>query len=128
MSKFINVNNETIEAIRDGLNDLGNALIDINTVAGSSSSAITLGENGTIRVSSLAVGLDTISENVDLETLGSVKFQGKKFEVGNKAPTIGFYNKGDIVWDDDPKPNGKVGWICVRTGTPGEWRSFGNIG
>jgi len=24
--------------------------------------------------------------------------------------------------------NGTIGWICIRTGTPGEWRSFGIIG
>ena len=127
MSRFINVNNETIEAIRDGLNGLGDSLITINTIVGDSTSAITLGENGTIHVSGLAVGVSNVSEGVDVETLGPVKFQGKKFEVGNSEPTIGFYNKGDIIWTDNPQSNGNVGWICVRTGTPGEWRSFGSI-
>ena len=48
-------------------------------------------------------------------------------EVGNGIPTIGLYNQGDIVWHDAPSPGGNLGWICVRTGTPGEWRSFGAI-
>ena len=50
MSRFINVNNQTIEAIRDGLNGLGDSLITINTLVGDSTSAITLGENGAIHV------------------------------------------------------------------------------
>tara|TARA_E500000178_G_scaffold345944_1_gene396733 strand:- start:532 stop:918 length:387 start_codon:yes stop_codon:yes gene_type:complete len=128
MSKFINVNNQTIESIRDGLNELSGVLVNIDRVVGSNSSAITLDENGIVKVHSLAIGVNTLSENVNLETLGAVKFQGKKFEVGNQIPTIGFYNKGDIVWTDNPQSNGNVGWICIRTGTPGEWRTFGNIG
>ena len=32
-----------------------------------------------------------------------------------------------IVWNDDPKPTSYVGWVCVREGTPGEWKAFGQI-
>ena len=48
--------------------------------------------------------------------------------MNSDVPRTGLYNKGDIVWNDDPMPNGIVGWICIRTGTPGEWRTFGMIG
>ena len=37
------------------------------------------------------------------------------------------YKKGDIVWTNDPKPTGFVGWVCIKEGTPGEWKAFGNI-
>jgi len=47
--------------------------------------------------------------------------------IGNGVPTIGLYKPGDSVWHDAPAPGGNLGWICVRTGTPGEWRTFGTI-
>ena len=40
----------------------------------------------------------------------------------------GDYKKGDIVWNDSPKETGYVGWVCIRTGNPGIWRGFGQIG
>ena len=61
------------------------------------------------------------------QILGPVKFQNKRMEVGDSIPTIGLYNQGDIIWHDAPSPGGNLGWICIRTGTPGEWRSFGTI-
>ena len=64
----------------------------------------------------MGIGVSNVPNDLSLETDRPVKFQGKKFEVGNSVPTIGLYNKGDIVWDDDPKPNGTIGWICIRTG------------
>jgi hypothetical protein len=53
--------------------------------------------------------------------------QGKKFEVGTSTPTSGSYALGDVVWNSSPKPTGYVGWICIREGTPGEWKPFGQI-
>ena len=47
---------------------------------------------------------------------------------GTKEPTSGSFRQGDIVWNENPIPTGYVGWICVRTGTPGEWKPFGQIG
>ena len=53
--------------------------------------------------------------------------QGKKYEVGSGIPDNGSYIKGDIVWNDNPIPSGYVGWICTRSGTPGDWKAFGLI-
>ena len=55
------------------------------------------------------------------------RIQGKKREVGNGIPDNGSYIKGDIVWNDNPVPSGYVGWICTRSGTPGDWKAFGLI-
>jgi hypothetical protein len=57
----------------------------------------------------------------------SIKFSNKKMEVAHNIPTVGTYNRGDIVWNDEPNPNGWVGWICIVEGTPGEWKPFGQI-
>ena len=128
--------NEFVE-IKDGLNSLSELLISLGNVVGDTSSKLVVEPNGqltiqgdstTIVKGNMGIGVSNVPNDLSLETDRPVKFQGKKFEVGNSVPTIGLYNKGDIVWDDDPKPNGTIGWICIRTGTPGEWRSFGIIG
>lgn len=135
MSKLHKISPNAVQSIQDGLASLSEALLNINAVAGDSSSRLVLeGDklvvNGTVTTfnGKVGIGVDQVSNGVDLETVNAVKFQGKRFEVGNGIPTIGVYNKGDIVWNDSPVPNGNVGWICIRTGSPGEWRSFGMIG
>ena len=75
----------------------------------------------------LGVGVNTISDDSDLAVAGPIKFENKKMQVGSGSPTSGQYRKGDIVWNENPKPSGKVGWICIRGGTPGEWKAFGTI-
>jgi hypothetical protein len=47
---------------------------------------------------------------------------------GTEIPTSGNFRKGDIVWNENPASTSYVGWVCVRAGTPGEWRPFGQIG
>lgn len=95
---------------------------------------ISIKQDGTITMhnkvvfsSKIGVGVKNFSDDVDITTNGPIRFQNKKQEVGSTAPTSGNYRKGDICWNDDPKPTGFVGWICVRDGTPGEWRAFGAI-
>lgn len=75
----------------------------------------------------LGIGITNVKEGVSLATVGPVQIQNKTFEVGSAIPTTGVYSKGDIVWNDNPQPSGYVGWICIREGTPGEWRPFGAI-
>lgn len=74
----------------------------------------------------LGIGVRNDNE-ADLATAGPIKFQNKKFEVGRSIPNAGPYNQGDIVWNDDPQPTGYVGWICIRSGNPGDWKPFGLI-
>lgn len=89
---------------------------------------ITLGTNSNSKTTiNGSLGINIKNPDVDISTSGPVRFEGKKFEVGDNIPSYGSYNKGDIVWNTDPKPTGYVGWICVRDGTPGEWRPFGQI-
>jgi hypothetical protein len=74
----------------------------------------------------LGIGVTSVND-VSLETNGSVRFEGKKFAVSNTEPVDGNWNKGDIVWNSDPRPTSYVGWVCVKSGTPGEWKTFGSI-
>ena len=135
--KLHKIDTNTITMAKEGLNSLSELLLGLGNVVGQEDSKLVVDAKGVLRIQgdtstiikgNLGIGVSNIPDDLSLETERPVKFQGKKFEVGNKIPTIGLYNKGDIVWNDDPKPNGILGWICIRTGTPGEWRTFGTIG
>jgi len=76
----------------------------------------------------LGINVNNIETDVDLSVAGPIRIQDKKFEVSNNEPTSGSYKIGDIVWNDNPKPTGYVGWICIKQGTPGQWKPFGQIG
>lgn len=43
------------------------------------------------------------------------------------APSTGTWNRGDIAWNVEPTAGGYAGWICVTSGTPGTWKTFGAI-
>lgn len=47
--------------------------------------------------------------------------------IGTTAPTSGEHAQGDIIWNRDPVAGGAVGWVCVASGTPGTWKTFGAI-
>lgn len=53
--------------------------------------------------------------------------QWKKEAYGSAAPTSGDWNAGDIVYHTAPAASGHIGWICVETGAPGVWKTFGVI-
>jgi hypothetical protein len=46
---------------------------------------------------------------------------------GTSIPTNGTFSQGDIVYNTIAVPTGYIGWVCVRAGTPGEWKPFGQI-
>jgi len=76
----------------------------------------------------IGVGVTNIENDVCVSTAGPIAIQGKKMQSGTRIPDSGIYNQGDIVWNSNPQPTGYVGWVCVRSGTPGEWKPFGTIG
>ena len=76
----------------------------------------------------LAIGMQNVGENAQLEVAGNIRFADRLFMTGVRAPTTGNYRKGDIVWNSEPRETGYVGWVCVREGNPGIWRGFGQIG
>lgn len=95
---------------------------------------LTITETGSIVVhgkttfkDKIGVGVKNFNTDADITTAGPVRFQGKKFEVADEAPTSGNYNVGDIVWNSNPRPSAYVGWICIKTGSPGDWKPFAQI-
>ena len=75
----------------------------------------------------LAVGAANASPGMALTVNGPVDIDGKKFYQGIRPPSEGQYNRGDIVWNTEPKPNDFIGWVCVTPGTPGSWFPFGAV-
>jgi hypothetical protein len=49
----------------------------------------------------------------------------RSWAYGPEAPRAGTWVTGDVVYNTNPSPGGNVGWICVSTGTPGVFKSFG---
>jgi hypothetical protein len=74
----------------------------------------------------LGVGVNQVGD-VSLAVAGPIRMDGKKMESGTAAPQSGTYKEGDIVWNSNPAPSGYVGWVCISSGTPGEWKPFGRI-
>jgi len=75
----------------------------------------------------VGIGVRNFADDADLTVAGPVRFQEKKFEVAERAPTAGTYRQGDTVWNSNPTAGGYMGWVCTRSGSPGEWKSFGLI-
>lgn len=75
----------------------------------------------------LGVGVNNLDSDVSISTVGPIKVEGKKIGTGDEIPTSGTYIQGDIVYNNNPVPTGYVGWVCIRSGTPGEWKPFGQI-
>jgi len=125
------IDNETIRGTRIGNWTTSNLeIITDNTarISISGSGHITIGANvGSKTTVQGNLGINVNNPDCDIVTAGPVKFQGKKQEVGDRAPNSGSYQKGDIVWNIHPQPTGYVGWVCVKDGTPGEWKNFGQI-
>lgn len=98
-----------------------------------SEQGITLGNrNNTARVINaygrLSVNTTNPDPDASLTVDGPVVMSGKKFVNGSSAPLTGAWNKGDIVWNINPVETSYIGWVCISTGTPGDWRPFGQIG
>ena len=75
----------------------------------------------------VTVGVNNPTTNASLTVAGDVELGGKYFTNGTSAPTEGYFNKGDICWNSDPKPTSYIGWVCIASGTPGQWAPFGAI-
>ncbi len=74
----------------------------------------------------LGIGVKNFGD-VDLAVSGPIKVQGHTVQWLESMPTSGNYIKGDIVYNSSPQVSGYVGWTCIRSGSPGEWRQFGQI-
>lgn len=75
----------------------------------------------------LGVGVNNVSDDVSFATANGIEIAGTKIMTGTAIPDNGTYRQGDIVYNKNAVATGYVGWVCVREGTPGEWKAFGQI-
>jgi hypothetical protein len=99
-----------------------------------STTRITIEAGGNVKIEKdafvsgkLAIGVQHPDSNVDLHVRGAIKFNNKIHLNGDRTPTSGIYNQGDIVWNSKPTQRSFVGWVCVQEGNPGIWAPFGEI-
>lgn len=120
--------------------DIANATWKVGTFTNASMDLITDGQtrlsisqSGKINVHSpanfanISVNGATNDDSVKLNVTGTIAQDGKKFEVGSTIPATGSYKQGDIVWNTNTQSKGYIGWVCIKSGTPGEWKTFGAI-
>ena len=102
---------------------------DITRIKLKSTNKIEVGTNNeTITTFKGKVGIGINNPDVALSVASPIKIQGKKIEFGDTLPDSGIYTIGDLIFNTRPTPTGYVGWVCVKDGTPGQWKPFGAIG
>jgi len=72
---------------------------------------------------------NTVSQEVKPveKTTDDVESQQKTTVKMSSSPTSGEWKVGDIVYNSSPGVGKFIGWVCVKDGTPGQWKPFGLI-
>ena len=73
------------------------------------------------------LGIGAKNPQESLHVVGNIKFAERTFSAGSQVPTKERWDTGSIVWNDQPEINKPIGWVCIKGGTPGSWRPFGQI-
>lgn len=60
-------------------------------------------------------------------SIGQGKNARKFSPAALQPPSMGVHQMGEIVFSADPGRNGFVGWIAVKSGSPGDWVPFGGL-
>jgi len=76
----------------------------------------------------LSVNINNPDPSLQFSVNGDVSIGGKRFTNGIVAPAAGVFRIGDVCWNTNPVPNSYIGWVCMVSGTPGQWLGFGMIG
>ena len=71
--------------------------------------------------------LTTRDQTWDVATSRIISPPRTKVVWSTAAPTVGPWERGDIVYTTTPLASGTIGWVCVTAGAPGTWKSFGTI-
>jgi hypothetical protein len=74
------------------------------------------------------IGIKIKRPKADLDVAGHIRYQGQTHQYLEAAPDDGTWSQGDIVWNSQPARGGVLGWVCVKSGAPGTWKSFVPIG
>lgn len=80
----------------------------------------------------MASTASTTARQSALRVLGGTTYGGLMvgptyIGTGASAPAAGQWYQGDIFYNTAPASAGFVGWVCVTSGVPGLWKTFGLI-
>ena len=114
LSKSIIGNN----TFKDNLGNLGNRLFAFYDFSGNHPDMVYLSDTW-------QVGVDNPSK-YDLTANGA--YIETKEALRTSPPTEGYNLMGRTVYNADPAYIPVMGWTCIRSGTPGTWVPFGQIG
>lgn len=131
--KLVNIETDALQQMSKGLTELGNSIETLSSFIGNNA-PIDISPDGKVCIKDnlnvngkLGVGVKNIPDDVDVMVGGPISFDNIKMKSAIKIPEVGTFNQGDIVWNKQAQPGGYVGWVCIRTGTPGMWKPFGLI-
>lgn len=65
--------------------------------------------------------------SMDAVRSGHMMIGGKRHFFGTAAPTVGTWDRGDVVWNIEPSSGGPLYWACTTAGTPGTWKAGANL-
>lgn len=58
----------------------------------------------------------------------SIEGPAQNISFGSGPPTgLSQHTQGEVIFNDSAAASGMVGWVCVATGVPGTWKTFGAI-
>lgn len=61
------------------------------------------------------------------DTILNYQLGNKTHSAGSGAPTAGAHYVGEVQFNTGPVAGGTLGWVCTATGTPGTWKTWGQI-
>ena len=133
-SVFLNDGTNSISIESDNINSSSKVSITLqkNNVISSDVSHIEIGDKliqtKPVKVfGPLSININNPDPSLQFSVSGDVSIGGKRLTSAAAHPTYGNYSAGDICWNSNPGPNSYIGWVCVVTGTPGQWLGFGMI-
>jgi hypothetical protein len=109
-----------------------NGIILKNSSITSAGSSIQIGDVSSMQkpvkvFGPLSININNPDPTLSFSVGGDVNIGDKRFTNSTTAPTTGTYQVGDICWNTAPQSNSYIGWVCVVSGTPGQWFGFGMI-
>lgn len=126
--------NNILSAVNAGISVASGKYITVN---GNTMTGITGSGRGLVLPTSGVLFVSVMSNVTNATTPVILSIDGTVTQSGNSwnptvqyrsaSPTSGTWRVGDIVYNTSPAASGVIGWVCVTAGTPGSWKSFGNI-
>lgn len=78
--------------------------------------------NGDKWISRDESAIDTFNNAVSYQSMGEYVIVHM-----DKIPTVGTWNKNDIIINTNPSEGQPFGWVCVQAGTPGTWKAISTL-